>query len=295
MARAIGAGVHSLAWKRDAGGFTSRAALFYLWNQLEQGTACPVTMTFASIPVFAHAPDLAREWRPRVLADAYDPRPLPLAAKAGVTVGMAMTEKQGGSDLRAVATVAATRRRRVAPHRPQVVLLGADERRVLHPRAHPRGRHLLLRAALARRRHAQRLRDPAPEGQGRQPLQRLLGDRVSRHARLAGGRAGARDRDPHRDGAPHALRHRGGRGGHDARGPRRGAPPCTPSRGVRQAARRARADGERARRPRARGRGGDAHRVPPRRRLRRARRRALPSGRCSASSRRSPSTGFAGA
>jgi putative acyl-CoA dehydrogenase len=107
MARAIGAGVHSLAWKRAAGGFTARAALFYLWNQLEQGTACPVTMTFASIPIFAHAPELAREWRPRVLADSYDPRPLPLAAKSGVTVGMAMTEKQGGSDLRAVATVAA--------------------------------------------------------------------------------------------------------------------------------------------------------------------------------------------
>jgi putative acyl-CoA dehydrogenase len=106
MARAIGAGVHSLAWKRDAGGFTARAALFYLWNQLEQGTACPVTMTFASIPVFEHAPDLAAEWRPRVLADSYDPRPLPLAAKTGATIGMAMTEKQGGSDLRAVTTAA---------------------------------------------------------------------------------------------------------------------------------------------------------------------------------------------
>ncbi|HET9472079.1 MAG TPA: acyl-CoA dehydrogenase family protein, partial [Usitatibacter sp.] len=83
-----------------------RAVLFYLWNGLEQGTACPVTMTFASIPIFDHAPGLARDWRPKVLADAYDPRPAPLAAKAGVTIGMAMTEKQGGSDLRQVATVA---------------------------------------------------------------------------------------------------------------------------------------------------------------------------------------------
>ena len=106
MARALGAGVHSLAWKRDAGGFTARAGLFYLWNQLEQGTACPVTMTFASIPVFEHAPELAAEWRARVLEDAYDPRALPIAAKRGATVGMAMTEKQGGSDLRAVATAA---------------------------------------------------------------------------------------------------------------------------------------------------------------------------------------------
>ena len=63
MARAIGAGVHSLAWKRASGGFTARAALFYLWNQLEQGTACPVTMTFASIPVLRHAPDIESQWR----------------------------------------------------------------------------------------------------------------------------------------------------------------------------------------------------------------------------------------
>jgi putative acyl-CoA dehydrogenase len=106
MNRAFGAGVHSLGWKGGAGAFSARAALFYLWNQLEQGTACPVTMTFASIAVLEHAPGIAAEWRPKILADAYDPRPEPIARKNGATVGMAMTEKQGGSDLRAVATVA---------------------------------------------------------------------------------------------------------------------------------------------------------------------------------------------
>jgi putative acyl-CoA dehydrogenase len=106
MKRALGAGVHSLAWKRPDGGFTARAALFHVWNQLEQGTACPVTMTFASVAVLDHAPELAREWRPRILADAYDPEPRLASRKAGVTIGMAMTEKQGGSDLRAVQTVA---------------------------------------------------------------------------------------------------------------------------------------------------------------------------------------------
>jgi putative acyl-CoA dehydrogenase len=106
MSRAIGAGVHSLAWKHPGGGFSGRAALFYLWNQLEQGTACPVTMTFASIPIFKHAPDLESQWRAKVLSDAYDPRPVPAAEKSGVTIGMAMTEKQGGSDLRAVLTTA---------------------------------------------------------------------------------------------------------------------------------------------------------------------------------------------
>ena len=106
MNRAFSAGVHSLAWKQAQGGFSARAALFYLWNQLEQGTACPVTMTFASVAVLDASSELAAEWRPRVLADAYDPEPRPIARKDGATIGMAMTEKQAGSDLRAVATAA---------------------------------------------------------------------------------------------------------------------------------------------------------------------------------------------
>lgn len=106
MSKALGSGIHSLAWTAPAAGFTSRAVLFYLWNVLEQGTACPVTMTFAGVQVLRQAPELARTWEPRVLANAYDARPEPHAVKAGVTLGMAMTEKQGGSDLRAVRTEA---------------------------------------------------------------------------------------------------------------------------------------------------------------------------------------------
>jgi putative acyl-CoA dehydrogenase len=106
MARALGAGVHSSAWKDEARGFATHALLFYLWNELEQGTACPVTMTFASIPVMAHAPAVEALWKPRVLADAYEPALAPIVSKGAATIGMAMTEKQGGSDLRAVATVA---------------------------------------------------------------------------------------------------------------------------------------------------------------------------------------------
>jgi putative acyl-CoA dehydrogenase len=106
MGRAIGGGLHSLAWKRERGGFCERAVLFYLWNQLENGTSCPTTMTFASIPILEHAPAIAHDWKPKVLADAYDPRPLAVAEKLGATIGMAMTEKQGGSDLRAVQTTA---------------------------------------------------------------------------------------------------------------------------------------------------------------------------------------------
>ena len=107
MALAFGAGLHSLAWKakRD-GAFVARAALNYLWNQAENGTACPVTMAFAAVQVMRNDAQLAAEWEPKLLADAYDPRPLHLSQKRAVTVGMAMTEKQGGSDLRSNQTVA---------------------------------------------------------------------------------------------------------------------------------------------------------------------------------------------
>src|SRR5207245_9646521 len=67
----------------------------------ENGVACPVTMSFAAVRVLRHSTKLAEEWEPKLLACDYDPRPLPLAQKRAVTIGMAMTERQGGSDLRA--------------------------------------------------------------------------------------------------------------------------------------------------------------------------------------------------
>ncbi len=102
MALAFGAGLHSLTWtdKRE-GVWVARAALNYLWNQGENGVACPVTMSFAAVRVLRHNAKLAEEWEPKLLACDYDPRPLPLAQKRAVTIGMAMTERQGGSDLRA--------------------------------------------------------------------------------------------------------------------------------------------------------------------------------------------------
>ena len=102
MALAFGAGLHSLAWsERRSGAWIARAALNYLWNQAENGVACPVTMTFASVKVLRNDPDLAAVWEPKLLACDYDPRPLPVAKKRSVSIGMAMTERQGGSDLRA--------------------------------------------------------------------------------------------------------------------------------------------------------------------------------------------------
>jgi putative acyl-CoA dehydrogenase len=107
MQVALSSGLHSLGWTAGGrGGFVARAALCYLWNQGENGTACPITMTFAGVQVLRQAPDLAGEWVPKLTATAYDPRALPVSEKKAATLGMAMTEKQGGSDLRANQTKA---------------------------------------------------------------------------------------------------------------------------------------------------------------------------------------------
>ncbi len=107
MSLAFGAGLHSLAWtaKRD-GAFVARAALYYLWNQGENGVSCPVTMSFAAAHLLRHDPALAAQWEPKLFARDYDPRPLHVSQKRAVTIGMAMTEKQGGSDLRSNSTEA---------------------------------------------------------------------------------------------------------------------------------------------------------------------------------------------
>ncbi len=107
MGQVFGAGLHSLAWTSTRPGrFTARAALFYLWNQGECGTACPVTMTFAAVQVLRGEPTLAAAWEAKLTTRGYDARHLPVADKTAATAGMAMTEKQGGSDLRANTTQA---------------------------------------------------------------------------------------------------------------------------------------------------------------------------------------------
>jgi putative acyl-CoA dehydrogenase len=98
-------GLHSLPWNsRRAGRYAARGALMMLRHQVDEGTSCPITMTFAVIPSLRRQPGLAAEWEPRALANTYDPRPEPAGAKVGCTFGMAMTERQGGSDVRANTT-----------------------------------------------------------------------------------------------------------------------------------------------------------------------------------------------
>ena len=101
------AGLHSTPWAEPGpGAHVARAARYYLQAQVESGHGCPVTMTFAAVPTLRLTPAIADEWLPRVLARGYDPRNVPHADKAAVTIGMGMTEKQGGSDVRANTTTA---------------------------------------------------------------------------------------------------------------------------------------------------------------------------------------------
>jgi putative acyl-CoA dehydrogenase len=107
MGLIFGSETHAFAWTHDRpGAHVARAALSYLWNQGENGICCPMGMTFASVAGLRHDPALLAEWSPLINRSAYDPRPVYAKEKAGVTVGMAMTEKQGGSDLRATMTTA---------------------------------------------------------------------------------------------------------------------------------------------------------------------------------------------
>ncbi len=107
MHLALDHGLHSLPWvKPQAGAHVARAALSYLQAQVDAGHGCPLTMTFAAVPAIRQTPALAKEWLPKILTNAYDPRNVPHMDKHAVTIGMGMTEKQGGSDVRANTTQA---------------------------------------------------------------------------------------------------------------------------------------------------------------------------------------------
>jgi putative acyl-CoA dehydrogenase len=111
MALAVGHELHSLPWtaEDDRPGHVARTALYLTAVQAEGGFACPITMTFAAVPALRAQPEIAAEWEPRLTATSYDPELLGAdgsGQKASALCGMAMTEKQGGSDVRANTTVA---------------------------------------------------------------------------------------------------------------------------------------------------------------------------------------------
>ena len=100
-------GLHAEPWRKPrAGAHVARAALFTLLGQVEAGVGCPLSMTYAAVPALRVSHELADEWEPRLTARGYEPRLLPETEKASALCGMAMTERQGGSDVRANTTVA---------------------------------------------------------------------------------------------------------------------------------------------------------------------------------------------
>ena len=208
--------IHSVAWT-DArpGSHVLHAAMLAVFTEAEAGAMCPVSMTYAAVPVLRRAPELAPVGC-RSCSAAATTRPSGrLTDKAGVTIGMAMTEKQGGSDVRANTT-------RAEPD-------GAGAWRLLGHKwfcSAPMSDAFLTLAQteagltcffvprIAAGRQPQRDPPDAAEGQARQPLQCLGGDRIPRRTGDADRRAGPGRPHDRRDGASHAARHDGrGRSG----------------------------------------------------------------------------------
>ncbi|HWT72087.1 MAG TPA: isovaleryl-CoA dehydrogenase, partial [Oxalicibacterium sp.] len=100
--------LQALPWSRPrAGAHVARTAAYFLQAQVESGSLCPITMTFASIPLLQQEPALFADLKDKLYARSHDPRDLPIASKVSIMIGMGMTEKQGGSDVRSNTTTAA--------------------------------------------------------------------------------------------------------------------------------------------------------------------------------------------
>jgi putative acyl-CoA dehydrogenase len=105
MRTSMEAGIHHLPWASPRpGAHVARAALAMMASQNEAGHVCPLSMTYSVVPVLRRHPELAAEWEPRLHSNRYDASTRPAGEKHGVLMGMAMTEKQGGSDVRANTT-----------------------------------------------------------------------------------------------------------------------------------------------------------------------------------------------
>lgn len=111
IALAMKHGLHDLPWRQEAdggpagrGGHVAHAAMIAVFTQAEAGVLCPVGMTYAAVPALRTTPDVAQPWLDRLIGGTYDAKLRPFQQKSGVTIGMAMTEKQGGSDVRANST-----------------------------------------------------------------------------------------------------------------------------------------------------------------------------------------------
>ncbi|RZQ65168.1 acyl-CoA dehydrogenase family protein [Amycolatopsis suaedae] len=118
MRTALANGLHAAPWADDRPGtHVARAAKFLVWSQVEAGHGCPVSMTYAAVPALRHSPELAARFEPLLASPDYDPGLREPSGKRGLLAGMSMTEKQGGSDVRANTTTA-------VPHGSEYLLTG---------------------------------------------------------------------------------------------------------------------------------------------------------------------------
>jgi putative acyl-CoA dehydrogenase len=104
MKLGLESGFAAVAWNGTPAGHVAHAAILFLTGQADSGTSCPMTMTYAAVPAVRADASIAAEWEKRIVAARYDPSVRPAFEKSGATIGMAMTEKQGGSDVRANTT-----------------------------------------------------------------------------------------------------------------------------------------------------------------------------------------------
>ncbi len=253
-------------------------------------------MTTAAVPTLRLQPDVAAEWEPRLLSRTYDPASLPAEKKAGVLVGMGMTEKQGGSDVRSNTTAAVP----IDGGGPgaEYVLTGhkwftsapMNDAFLVLARA-PAGLSCFLVPRWAPDGRAQPPAHPAIEGQAGQPVERLGRDRARRGMGPHGGGGGERGGHHPRDGQRHPARLRHRLGGADAAGGGPGRPPRGPPARLRLGADRQAADGQRGRRPRGGGGGRRGADGPDGGDLRPRRMPTTTRRRCGGSSPRWPSSG----
>ena len=104
LGAAVEAGLHATPWARGPGAHLERAADFLMFTQLEPSVLCPVSMTYAVTPALRGSAPVFADWFDKLASTRYDPRLAVVASKTGATMGMGMTEKQGGSDVRANTT-----------------------------------------------------------------------------------------------------------------------------------------------------------------------------------------------
>ena len=174
MTVAIGHGLHAAPWADDRlGSHVVRAAKTSVWT-CEPGHVCPVSCTYAIVPALRTNPELAKIYEPLLTSREYDPELKVPTTKVGITAGLSMTEKQGGSDVRAGTTEAAPNGDATYKSAgPQMVHLGADGRHLPRSRTGTQGPVLFFPAAGPARRHLQPDVSATAQRQARQPRQRV--------------------------------------------------------------------------------------------------------------------------